>query len=93
MRIFALVGDEEMKASKFYNELKPKHDELLNLYRDQKWDLAIEKSGECRAFAESAPFEITGLYDLYVERCNEYKLEPPVAPGEAWDGVFIATTK
>ena len=93
VRIFALVGDEEMKSSEFYNGLKPKHDNLLNLYREQKWDEAITKAGECRDYTETAPFEITGLYDLYIERCNEYKLEPPVAPGEEWDGVFVATTK
>ena len=77
---------------------QPNNAEVIELLGDayghqKKWDEAIEKSGECRALSEAAPFEITGLYDLYVERCNEYKLEPPVEPGEEWDGVFVATTK
>jgi len=93
VRIFALLGDAEMKTSDFFNELKPKHDGLLELYRDQRWDEAIVKADECRRFTETAPFEIAGFYDLYEERCNEYKNAPPVAPGEEWDGVFIATTK
>jgi adenylate cyclase len=30
------------------------------------------------------------LYDLYEERIEEYKENPP---GSDWDGVFIATSK
>ena len=82
-----------MKTSDFFNELKPKHDGLLELYRDQRWDEAIVKADECRRFTETAPFEIAGFYDLYEERCNEYKNAPPVAPGEEWDGVFYCNNQ
>ena len=48
---------------------------------------------KCREYAKDAPFEVDGFYELYETRCVEFKAEPPVPPGEDWDGVFIATTK
>ena len=31
--------------------------------------------------------------EVYIERCKAYQKNPPVKPGEIWDGVFIATSK
>ena len=30
---------------------------------------------------------------VYIQRCEQYKITPPVAEGEVWDGVFTATEK
>ena len=40
VRIHALLGDADMKASAPYRELIEKHDEMLRIYRSQKWDEA-----------------------------------------------------
>ena len=93
VQIFALFGDEEMVQTDFFQELKAKHDNLLVLYKAQKWDEGLAAAKDCRAFAQDAPFEIDGFYELYETRCIEFKAEPPVPEGEEWDGVFVATTK
>ena len=93
VRIFALFGDEEMVQTDFFQDLKAKHDNLLVLYKAQKWDEGLAAAKDCRAFAQDAPFEIDGFYELYETRCIEFKAEPPVPEGEEWDGVFVATTK
>ena len=93
VQIFALFGDEEMVQTDFFQDLKAKHDNLLVLYKAQKWDEGLAAAKDCRAFAQDAPFEIDGFYELYETRCIEFKAEPPVPEGEEWDGVFVATTK
>ena len=93
VRVFALFGDEEMVKTDFFQELKTKHDRMLELYRAMKWDESTAMAKECREFAKDAPFEIDAFYELYETRNTEFKAEPPVGPGEEWDGVFVATTK
>ena len=93
VQIFGLVGDDEMVKTEFFQGLKPKHDQMLALYKAQKWDESLAMARECRAFAKDAPFEIDGFYELYETRNADFKATPPVAPGEDWDGVFVATTK
>ena len=93
VQIFGLVGDDEMAKTEFFQGLKPQHDRMLELYKAQKWDEGLAAAKECREYAKDAPFEVDGFYELYETRCVEYKAEPPVPPGEDWDGVFIATTK
>jgi len=57
-------------------------------YRQQKWD---DAAGEFK--------EVLALNDrdkaakLYLERCDYLKQNPPVAPGEAWDGVWVLESK
>ncbi len=93
VQIFGLVGDDEMASTDFFQGLKPQHDRMLELYKAQKWDEGLAAAKECREYAKDAPFEIDGFYELYETRCIDYKAEPPVPPGEDWDGVFVATTK
>jgi adenylate cyclase len=42
----------------------------------------------CRKFANG--FDLSGLYDMYEERIELYRAQPP-APD--WDGVYEAETK
>jgi hypothetical protein len=42
----------------------------------------------CRKFANG--FDLSGLYDMYEERIELYRAQPP---GADWDGVYEAETK
>ena len=68
--------------------------EALHLYKNQKWDEAIE------GFNKSLEYENKRFPDLegkktnpslvYIDRCNQFKENPPP---EKWDGVFTLTSK
>jgi len=79
-----------MKASQPYRDLIAKHDEMLSIYKAQKWDDAEAMLPQCNELALALGIDLSGLYELYSERLALYKWDPP--PAE-WDGVFVATSK
>lgn len=84
--IYALMGDEAYKESSEFKAISFANEEMIAAYREQRWD-------NCIALAEKSRELDPGLgvlSDLYIERCNEYKKNPPPA---GWNGVFIATSK
>ncbi|HEY9079816.1 adenylate/guanylate cyclase domain-containing protein [Magnetovibrio sp.] len=89
VRIFALLGDEDLAQQSDFQAFKLKIDELLAKYRGQDWAGAKVACDEARAM--HAPFDIDDtFFDLYEERIAAGEANPP---GEGWDGVFTATTK
>jgi len=73
--------------------------ELFNLfdrgikhYLRMEWDAAIDFFKESLKF-ERIPDGNTTPSEVYIKRCEAFKEEPPVAPGEKWDGVFRMTKK
>ena len=80
-------------------ELTDKEQELFKLfaegvkcYQDMKWDQALE------IFIKTREMEIykNNKYTpskMYIERCEAFKINPPVSQGEKWDGVFRMTQK
>jgi len=89
VRIFALVGGEEMAQDEHFKAFKAKIDELLAIYKTQDWEAVRTVLNEVRKMGE--PYDIDDtFYDLYAERINAYEAD---SPGEDWDGVFVATTK
>ena len=62
-----------------------------------EWDKAIELFTQCLDFEPHHPDRDPGSKTtpshVYIKRCTAYKENPPVAPGEVWDGVFTATEK
>ncbi|SRR5579871_1477110 len=84
IRIYELVdhrlkgaGAKEMKAKAF--------EEGLALYRQQKWDEAIQRFKNC---LELDPKD--GPAEIFIKRCGHLKQAPP---GPNWDGVFVMKTK
>ena len=79
--------------------LTPREKELITLfdlgmnhYLNMAWDqaiLAFEKAAEI----ERIPDGKTTPSKVYIDRCQGCKENPPVAPGETWDGVFRLTKK
>lgn len=62
-----------------------RHKQALQAYRSQEWDTA-----EREFFILSQSDRRKGLYEMYMERVNHFRKEPPPA---GWDGVFTFTTK
>ena len=86
VRVFALMGEPARCEDADFQSLAASHADMLEAYRDQRWDDARRLSAECRQLDG----DISGLYDLYDERIDDYQANPP---GEDWDGIFVATTK
>jgi class 3 adenylate cyclase len=86
VRIFALLGEPEVAASRVFGLLRARHLAMLAAYRQQRWDEASMLIAECRALDHRQD----DLYDMYQTRIHAMQQNPP---GPAWDGVFVATTK
>lgn len=73
------------------------YEEGKKLYEATKWDEAIAKFQECIPFEPHNPEHAGGCKTtpshVFIGRCEEYKKNPPVPPGEEWDGVYVATHK
>ena len=86
VRVFALVGGEDVRARAGFQALRAANGAMIAAYRARQWGRAMALLREARAFA-SGPSE---LHDLYEMRIHHYMRIPP--PPD-WDGVFVATTK
>ena len=66
-------------------------------YLNMEWDKAIALFTQCLDYEphlpERDPGSKTCPSTVYIARCENYKVNPPVAEGEIWDGVFTATSK
>lgn len=66
-------------------------------YLNMQWDDAIELFKQCLEIEPHHPDRDPGSKTtpshIYIKRCEAYKITPPVAEGEVWDGVFTATEK
>jgi adenylate cyclase len=88
VRIFALLGDEKLANDPAFKALAEVHAAMLAAYRAQDWTAA--RNFIARARALDFGLNLGGLYDIYVERIDEYSEVPP-DPG--WDTVYVATAK
>ncbi len=61
-------------------------------YLNMEWDPAIALFGESLKI-ERIPDGITTPSEVFIKRCEEFKENPPVPPGEKWDGVYRMTKK
>lgn len=91
VRIYELVAmkggltDREKKLFDIF-------DRGMKLYQAMEWDAAIELFRESLKI-ERVPEGKTTPSQVFIERCEAFKKNPPVAPGEEWDGVFRMTKK
>ncbi len=87
VRIYALVGDQQLAMDEDFKALRAAHEQMLVAYRQQDWRHAVQYLEQCR---DSAPALMMGLYQLYEERIASYLAEPPPVD---WDGVYVALSK
>jgi len=88
VRIFTVLGEHDWwnENSAYVPDTKT-HNGMLNLYRLQKFDLAIKW---CEDLKGAFLGTMDDYYDVWIERCNEMKTHD--LP-EDWDGVYRPTTK
>jgi adenylate cyclase len=86
--VFTVLGRSEVEDDPRCKDLRDANAQMLGRFRKQQWDQAVELIGRCRKFANG--FDVSGLYDMYEERVELYRAQPP---GPDWDGVYEAETK
>ena len=89
VKIFALLGDEELENQPVFREVRGHFEKMLASYRAQQWNEAENFLERCRHIT-LPQIDLGGLYELYVSRILSYKINPPVPN---WDGVTIAASK
>lgn len=88
VRIFTVLGEHSWwnENSAYVFETK-QHEKMLDLYRMQKFDMAIKF---CKDLKGCFLGSMDGYYDIWIDRCEEMKTrELP----KKWDGVYRPTTK
>jgi adenylate cyclase len=83
IRIYTVLDD----VKEHYNNSKRRHDGMLKMYKEQRFDDAIK---ECQNLTKQFEGRMSGYYKMWIERC-EYMLTQKLP--KDWNGVFIATTK
>jgi adenylate cyclase len=86
--IYTILGGENVLRSDSYLRLRTLFDEMLALYRDQKFAAAGEAVVACRAAGDG--FHLSRLFDIYSVRIGGFQKD---APPSDWNGVFALETK
>jgi adenylate cyclase len=86
--VFAVLGRADLEQDPRCRQLRDLNAQMLAHFRKQDWDAALGLIDHCRKIANG--FEVSGLYDMYVERIDAYRADPP---GADWDGVYEAESK
>ena len=90
VRIFALLGEEDLAGSAAFGRLESAHGRLLAAYRRMDWNAASAAAKEAADGANETGLALAALYGMYEARISEFAASPPP---EDWDGVYVATTK
>jgi adenylate cyclase len=86
--VFAVLGRAEVEQDPRCPELRELNSQMLARFRKQEWDETLALIDRCRSIASE--FDAAGLYDMYVERIETYRADPP---GPDWNGVYEAESK
>jgi adenylate cyclase len=86
--VYTIAGGQDVSDSAAFHELRAINGEMLSQFRKQDWACALESIERCRK--ASVEFGIVQLYDVYIDRIEEFRRSPPPAD---WDGVFTFETK
>ena len=86
--IFALLGDEGVRAEPGFARLAAAHSTLLRAYRAGEWSAAEAALAAGRAEYEA--HGLSALHDVFAERTASLRARPPAS---GWGGVFEATQK
>jgi adenylate cyclase len=86
--VFTVLGRAEVEDDPRCRELRELNAGMLASFRAQQWEEALGLIERCRKVANG--FGVDGLYDMYAERIEAYRVEPPAAD---WNGVYEAESK
>ena len=97
VKTFELLGKVGDSDEPVLTKLVEIWEKARKLYLAMQWDEAIKMFTLCLDFEphhpDRDPGSATTPSHIYIQRCEKYKANPPVAEGEVWDGVFTATEK
>ena len=97
VKTFELLEKTGCKNEAKLTELVEIWEKARTCYLNMQWDEAIALFTKCLDLEPHHPDRDPGSKTtpshIYIKRCEAYKVNPPVAPGETWDGVFTATEK
>ena len=86
--VYAIVGREEVQSAEWFQRLHELNAKMLSCYRNRDWPAASAAIEEARLVDSDRKFAT--LFDLYVERINKFRFEPPP---DGWDGVYALQSK
>jgi len=95
VKIFTLLGNEEMANSAAYKKWLGVHNKMMKAYRTGEFDNAAKGIKEAIKAANKIEQGLLGAYyEIYDARITACIKKPPqtVIDG-TWDGVFVATSK
>jgi adenylate cyclase len=81
------VLDPDVTVAADYLLAQEMHNNMHSLYRQQKWNDAIEL---CEELKDEFDGQMEKYYDMWIERCEFQKTQ--ILPAD-WSGIFIATSK
>ena len=97
VKTFELLGKVGDSNEPTLEKLVETWEKARELYLAMQWDEAIKMFTLCLDYEPHHPDRDPGSNltpsHVYIQRCEQYKIAPPVAEGEVWDGVFTATEK
>ena len=97
VKTFELLAKSDCDNSDSLNKLVEIWEQARDAYLDMDWDKAQDLFTQCLEYEPHLPERDPGSKTcpslVYIQRCIAYRENPPVAPGETWDGVFTATSK
>ena len=85
--IFTVFNNPDPGAAAEWISARELHELMLDYYRQQKWDKAVELVNQLKGEFDG---QMDHYYDLWLERIEEMK---NANLPEDWDGVFRATSK
>ena len=97
VKTYEILEKADCKYQESLKELVGIWEKARACYLNMQWDDAIELFKQCLELEPHHPDRDPGSKTtpshVYIKRCEAYKITPPVAEGEVWDGVFTATEK
>ncbi|MBR5413167.1 MAG: CHASE2 domain-containing protein [Fibrobacter sp.] len=97
VKTFELLAKSGCENEKTLKELVGIWEKARACYLNMQWDDAIALFKQCLELEPHHPDRDPGSKTtpshVYIARCETYKITPPVAEGEVWDGVYTATEK
>ncbi len=88
VNIFTVFYNPDTEVKKVsWAQAKEQHDEMLTLYRQQKWDKAIKLVNELKGEFDG---QMDHYYELWLERIEEMRNSNLPS---TWDGIYRATSK
>ena len=97
VKTFELLGKADIESREKLKKLVEIWEQAREAYLAMDWDKAQDLFTQCLDYEPHLPERDPGSKTcpslVYIQRCITYRENPPVAPGETWDGVFTATSK